>query len=191
MKSKIVSIFSAVLIFFTVVLLNAYLLFWLSYLFPSLLTSDLKLQVNHLAISQYILWDNSLDINSVLDSDQAKHISDVRELVKKVPLFSLGFVVALLLLKKTFKLNLRTAVKYSIFVTAIFIFTSIFFFMPFFIKFHELLFPQGNWQFPSDSVLIMLYPENLWLNATIALFTLTIIELLLTHSIVKRKVTNT
>ncbi len=32
----------------------------------------------------------------------------------------------------------------------------------FFEKFHELLFPQGNWMFPADSMLITVFPEIFW-----------------------------
>lgn len=37
----------------------------------------------------------------------------------------------------------------------------------FFAEFHHLLFPQGNWQFASDSTLIRLYPEQFWIDAGI------------------------
>ncbi|KKT37847.1 MAG: hypothetical protein UW26_C0024G0010 [Candidatus Collierbacteria bacterium GW2011_GWF1_44_12] len=32
----------------------------------------------------------------------------------------------------------------------------------FFIGFHKLFFPQGNWAFPPDSNLLMIYPEYFW-----------------------------
>ena len=32
----------------------------------------------------------------------------------------------------------------------------------FFEKFHEFLFPQGNWMFPADSMLITIFPETFW-----------------------------
>ncbi|MBI4451352.1 DUF1461 domain-containing protein [Candidatus Woesearchaeota archaeon] len=35
----------------------------------------------------------------------------------------------------------------------------------FFTAFHKLFFPQGNWQFPLDSMLIQLYPEQFWMYA--------------------------
>ena len=31
-----------------------------------------------------------------------------------------------------------------------------------FISFHRLLFPQGNWAFPADSLLIITFPEPFW-----------------------------
>lgn len=35
-------------------------------------------------------------------------------------------------------------------------------FNSFFVTFHEVLFPQGNWQFPAESVLIQIFPESFW-----------------------------
>ena len=36
---------------------------------------------------------------------------------------------------------------------------------PFFIGFHEVIFPQGNWAFPESSLLIRLFPETFWQTA--------------------------
>jgi integral membrane protein (TIGR01906 family) len=34
-----------------------------------------------------------------------------------------------------------------------------------FTLFHEVLFPMGNWSFPSDSTMILLYPPDFWFDA--------------------------
>jgi len=39
-------------------------------------------------------------------------------------------------------------------------------FGPLFTFFHRVFFPQGNWQFPSDSYLIQTFPEPFWISAT-------------------------
>jgi hypothetical protein len=52
------------------------------------------------------------------------------------------------------------AVTYSVFVV-ILILCSLFFSL-FFTQFHTSLFPQGNWQFPEDSLLIQSFPELFW-----------------------------
>jgi integral membrane protein (TIGR01906 family) len=36
-------------------------------------------------------------------------------------------------------------------------------FGPFFTLFHEIMFPQGNWEFPADSLLIQTFPEPFWI----------------------------
>lgn len=45
----------------------------------------------------------------------------------------------------------------------------------FFTTFHQLFFPQGNWAFPEDSLLIQLFPESFWIFTTIILGILTIV----------------
>lgn len=45
-----------------------------------------------------------------------------------------------------------------------------------FVLFHELLFPQGNWAFPADSLLIQLFPDRFWFEAAVALVGLTCVE---------------
>ncbi len=37
-------------------------------------------------------------------------------------------------------------------------------FMGFFGAFHGLFFPQGNWTFPVDSLLITMYPTHFWMG---------------------------
>jgi len=38
----------------------------------------------------------------------------------------------------------------------------LFFFQPTFVIFHEIFFPQGNWQFPANSLIISTFPEQYW-----------------------------
>jgi len=45
----------------------------------------------------------------------------------------------------------------------IFVVTS---FNSFFITFHEIFFPAGNWQFPSGDHMITLFPDGFWSNTT-------------------------
>lgn len=45
-----------------------------------------------------------------------------------------------------------------------------------FVLFHRVLFPQGNWAFPADSLLIQLFPDRFWFEAAVALVGLTLVE---------------
>jgi len=38
----------------------------------------------------------------------------------------------------------------------------LFFFQPTFVLFHEIFFPQGNWTFPANSLIISTFPEQYW-----------------------------
>ncbi|MCL2491134.1 MAG: DUF1461 domain-containing protein [Coriobacteriia bacterium] len=42
-------------------------------------------------------------------------------------------------------------------------------FDPLFTFFHEIFFPQGNWQFPIDSLLIQTFPEQFWVTIMLIL----------------------
>lgn len=63
------------------------------------------------------------------------------------------------------KQELHRSCRYSARVLAVFItvsLLSLLFFSSFFILFHQVLFPNGNWAFPADSLLISLFPEIFW-----------------------------
>lgn len=47
-------------------------------------------------------------------------------------------------------------------VAVIFLTFALLFFSSFFIQFHLLLFPHGNWEFPETSMLITLFPQLFW-----------------------------
>jgi len=47
---------------------------------------------------------------------------------------------------------------------------SLIIFPIFFVRFHEVLFPQGNWSFPANSILIQIFPESFWKLLLICLF---------------------
>ncbi|MCL2818774.1 MAG: TIGR01906 family membrane protein [Actinomycetia bacterium] len=62
------------------------------------------------------------------------------------------------------------------------IFVSLFILATFdslFTSFHKLFFPQGNWQFASDSFLIQIFPEQFWMMCAILLITLIVLAGLL------------
>lgn len=52
------------------------------------------------------------------------------------------------------------SVLVELFILTLFGIFIFFMFDQVFIRFHEILFPQGNWTFPTDSLLIMLFPQG-------------------------------
>lgn len=61
-------------------------------------------------------------------------------------------------------LTLTVASIGSLFIIGTLSFSSLF------TTFHEVLFPQGNWTFASDSLLIMTFPLNFWINEALIIF---------------------
>ena len=54
-------------------------------------------------------------------------------------------------------------------------------FGPLFTFFHRVFFPQGNWQFPTDSYLIRTFPEPFWISATALILVLMMLAGLLLY----------
>lgn len=48
----------------------------------------------------------------------------------------------------------------------------------FFIQFHTILFPDGNWSFPDTSTLIQLFPDRFWQIMVVEVFVCSVITLL-------------
>lgn len=57
-----------------------------------------------------------------------------------------------------------------LFLWSVFSFDTLFFLM------HLLLFPQGNWMFPADSLLIILFPERFFFDMTLRIFVYAIFQ---------------
>jgi hypothetical protein len=99
--------------------------------------------------------------------NEISHLLDVRKLL----LFNLILLFfCLMVLRSRFqsvwqaKILLFSTLTGIIFVLLFFL--SIYLFWnQLFILFHQLLFPQGNWTFPSNSLLIQNFPERYWINS--------------------------
>lgn len=108
--------------------------------------------------------------------DELAHLSDVRTLLVPVlwALFPLSVLTFIFLLRgffgsKAYVLSrvLKTAAwSLSIFLLLTLV-IGMFSFDFLFTQFHHLLFPQGNWMFPLDSLLIQTFPLQFWSNAAI------------------------
>ena len=108
---------------------------------------------------------------SFFTDDEISHLYDVRLLIQKILMLlyismMIFFIFILLLFQKRFFLFLKD-------VSLVFIFSSCFTillivllyffgtnFITLFEGFHQIFFPQGNWAFPEDSLLITLLPLN-------------------------------
>jgi integral membrane protein (TIGR01906 family) len=64
----------------------------------------------------------------------------------------------------------------SLIFLGIILLISIFAFEPFFITFHLIFFPQGNWTFGASSLLITIFPEQFFIDITLRIFVFAIAQ---------------
>ncbi len=107
---------------------------------------------------------------SFLNEDEQSHMSDVRNLVYA------SVVLFLLSLWSSRNFGVHRFSGYGLLLFLAFL-TGIALkgFSGFWEKFHHVLFPQGNWSFPADSILIQLYPENYFFAASLLFAAITVI----------------
>jgi len=127
------------------------------------------------AIISYLLH-NIENINAsselmILTQNERSHMEDVHSIFNKVKYLSaitLGVLLVLILRMRangTLRTDIRKVLKYSgikiLIALATVFFVSINFEW-FFTEFHHIFFPQGNWLFPSDSLLIIMFPQQFY-----------------------------
>ncbi len=114
-----------------------------------------------------------IDVSMIpFTSEEVAHLQDVRslvgigeELVVVSGLILLIFIPLTWWRKRNYKLALKPVFVGSIIVFVIALTIAIigyFAFESIFIVFHKIFFPQGGWQFASNSLLIILFPINVF-----------------------------
>jgi integral membrane protein (TIGR01906 family) len=144
----------------------------------SKLTIEVKIDYAKLTadfIHPLVSNDDESTINIFTDLE-IDHLVDVRKILQNILFVYFLSIISLVIIsfhvyrkKKVEKylLIINKATKLNIiatFLAGCFIFI---FWNYFFIKFHEIFFPQGNWSFPANSMLIQLYPAQFWIFYTI------------------------
>lgn len=123
-------------------------------------------------IFQYLTsgFDDKLDkeLNTMFNEREAQHMRDVRLWFNILNLLFVGSFIILFSFYKEKKEYLKCFFKSSIaIIVFIFILILIFKLSSFELLwrvFHYIFFPQGNWEFPSDSKIITLFPESFFLE---------------------------
>lgn len=122
------------------------------------------------------------ELSSDFTESEASHMRDVRVLFNVFRLLSLLFVVFLIFylfylfkikndfLLKNFFNSLFSGAVISFFVVVFILFFSLVNFGFSFNVFHYVFFPQGNWLFPFDSLLITLFPQEFFFGISKKLF---------------------
>lgn len=104
-------------------------------------------------------FNDKAPVPSVFNAAEQSHLADVKRVIRGVVSSSLVlFIVFLALLSFSDQRKALTRGFWLLLIIALLLA-----FTPFdavFTRFHELFFPQGNWMFASDSMLILLYPAS-------------------------------
>ena len=132
--------------------------------------SSEKLIAANEQIGKYMNGSGSLDAVAGLTAAEKSHLADVKDIMSDLPIV---FIVLLLLF---FSLLQRTKEKRKVLLyggLAAAAIPVIFAIIPFdsvFTAFHQLFFPQGNWMFSPDSLLIQIYSIQFFYDAAFRIF---------------------
>jgi integral membrane protein (TIGR01906 family) len=112
--------------------------------------------------------DAEAALSAVMSAEAVTHLDDVRRLIAGANAATalLALVAVVWIGLAAYRRRLGTVAAARL-VAAIAVFAAIDF-AAFFSAFHALFFAPGTWVFPSDSVLIRLFPEPFWVAAGIA-----------------------
>lgn len=132
------------------------------------------------------------ELPSELSENEKLHMIDVRNVIlgfRILWILSLAAVLYFVLTMREKAVSyLNSGAKYSLICLILLAVLSIPF-SSFFTWFHLVFFPQGNWQFPSNSILIMLYPQEFFQRVFIDILLLSAIFsslLLLTTELIEK-----
>ena len=110
-------------------------------------------------------------------SAELSHLQDVQRIISVIEyLFLISLLTTLTILGINFrsKLLLQKLLHYggiaTLIVAVVILLCLLFAFNSSFTAFHELFFPQGNWQFPSDSLLIQTFPLSFFIKIAFTIF---------------------
>jgi integral membrane protein (TIGR01906 family) len=122
------------------------------------------------------------ELNLNYTSSEASHLEDVKKVMNFIDyLFYLSLIIITFIITyyKRNKEQLKKLLKYGGITTlisiGIILILSLFAFNTTFTIFHKIFFPQGNWIFPSDSLLIQTFPIEFFIGISTKIFGLSLI----------------
>jgi uncharacterized membrane protein len=135
-------------------------------------------------------FSQELDVD--FSDDEKAHMKDVRNLVLMQQLIFIVLLVVFFVLvyKRKIKLNhIKKSTSIISFIGFLCLIASLSF-NTFFKLFHLMFFPQGNWQFASESLMIQVYQQSFFRNFFITAIILSLFISAIIHFIVgiKRKI---
>ena len=123
--------------------------------------------------------ENKLNINLMLNytSAESSHLNDVKKVMRMVNFFFYFSLIVIILMLTYYRKEKEELVKLLYYggITTLVALGSIFilsllFFNQAFTIFHLLFFPQGNWIFPIDSLLIQTFPLDFFIGISKMIF---------------------
>ena len=193
--SKLLVILAIPLLLFSInvsLLLNPFFLKW-EYSKPDFPESKLLTNRERTTLSRSVLAyiKDITDVSSLgntkyFNEKEIKHLDDVRILTNK--LFLVHRVSGILLVYSVLFTALTNKKNYDVFLyiflgcLATFVIGLLLLVLVqldfdfLFIKFHEIIFPQGLWSFDPQDTLIQLYPERFWIDSAAVFLILVLAE---------------
>ncbi len=133
----------------------------------------------------------SQELNVDFSDNEKSHMKDVRNLILIQQFIFIVLLITFFVLVYKRKIKLNQIKKSTLIILFIGFLSLIIllFFNIFFTFFHLLLFPQGNWQFSSDSLMIQVYQQSFFRSFFIITIILSLFISVIIHFIVgiKRK----
>lgn len=142
------------------------------------------------SITRYLITGNIENLNRFTKNEQS-HMLDVRHLVDTMLIICLGGLVVWFLLFRKLKKSEQLTSLLSPFLAMYTLggLTSLFAkdFTNSFEVFHKIFFPQGNYAFPFNSLLIQTYPEKFFFAMTLSAACLFILSSLIVVLAIKKE----
>jgi len=151
-------------------------------IFLVLLSYKFSLAITPLTIEQKQVMQflqEKAELSSDYTSLETAHLQDVKEVMGWADALFLISVLLLFLFSWHFKINynqlklgkiMQTAGLISLFTAGLILLLMLLSFQFTFTLFHQLFFPQGNWQFAADSLLIQTFPGSFFTAIGLKIF---------------------
>jgi integral membrane protein (TIGR01906 family) len=132
-------------------------------------SSDKLIAANE-QIGNYLNGSGSLDAVAGLTAAEKSHLGDVKDLMNDLPILFLVLALVWFTLLNRIKEKRKVLLYGGILAAAIPLLLYVIHFDSVFSLFHQLFFPQGNWMFSPDSLLIQIYPAQFFYDAAFRIF---------------------
>lgn len=119
----------------------------------------------------FAFLDGKAPLSANFTALEASHLNDVRRVMNLTDLFFLISILGTILLLRYNQQNWRTLLRsgsYTLLISmGILALLTLLSFSFTFTLFHLVFFPQGNWAFPADSLLIQAFPLEFFVGVTV------------------------